>query len=124
MQNSENINLNQREINIFLDCTLSQLGLSYANIGTRYLKELVKLAYFNRDSLDLKYKDLCVLLSKELNVKTKKISSNIYSSVSSINTNFAKKNFQNIFHIEYDIFFLTPKHLVVLLVNTLNRVYK
>lgn len=112
---------NERKIDIYLDYALSKLGLNFANIGTRYFKELVKLAYFNADDLNLKYKDLCIRLGNRLNVNPKKISSNIYSSISSANIDFAKKNFQSIFYIEFDIFFLTPKHLSILLVNILNR---
>ena len=32
---------NERKIDIYLDYALSKLGLNFANIGTRYFKELV-----------------------------------------------------------------------------------
>lgn len=54
-----------KEIDIFLDCTFSKLGLNYANLGIKYLKEVIKIAYFN-NSNDLKYKELCDIASKSL----------------------------------------------------------
>ena len=33
----------------------------------------------------------------------------------------AKENFEKIFKIPYDEYFLTPKNLIILFINTLNR---
>lgn len=118
MQELNNTNLNEKKINIFLDTILSKLGLNYANIGTRYLKEAIKIAYYN-NMTDIKYKELCFLLSKELNVSIKKIDSNIYSSVNSININLAKRNFKDIFNIDFDYFYISPKKLLILLLNSI-----
>lgn len=112
-----------KKIDMFLDNVLSRLGLNYANAGTRYIKEIVKIAFFT-NVLDIKYQDLILLLSKQENLTLEKISSNIYSAVHSINLQLAQKNFKDIFHMDFDHFFLTPKHLTVLLLNTLNRIYK
>lgn len=110
--NSKNIN----EIDLFLNNILSRLGLNHANLGTRYLRELIKIAY-SYNMLDIKYKDLCNILGKKLKVNVRKIDSNIYSAVNSININIARKNFQAIFNIEFDYFYISPKKLTILLLN-------
>lgn len=119
---SDNIWIDKRKVNIFLDCTLLKLGFNHANLGTRYFKELIKLAYYN-NMIDIKYKDLCIILSKELDLTLRKIDSNIYSAISSINTNLAKKNFKDIFHIEFDYFYISPKKLIILFLNVLNNLH-
>ena len=86
---NENSN-DKKQIDIFLNFTLSKLGLNHANLGTRYFKEIIKLAYFNNFT-DVKYKDLCSMLSKQLNVSIRKINSNIYNSINSIDIALAKK---------------------------------
>lgn len=106
-------------IDKFLNCMILKLGLNYSNLGTRYLQELVKLAYCN-NMFETKYKDLCSTLSQNLNVNIKKIDSNIYNSINSININLAKKNFKDVFHIEFDYFYLSPKKLTLLFLNALN----
>lgn len=108
LQENNNNKTDVRKIDNFLNITLSKLGFNLANLGTRYLREIIKLAYFN-NNYDLKYKDLCTELSKKLNVNIKKIDSNIYSSINSINVTITKKNFKDIFNIDFDYFYIAPK---------------
>lgn len=114
--------INIRKIDNFLNITLSKLGFNLANLGTRYLREIIKLAYFNND-YDLKYKDLCDELSKKSNISFKKIDSNIYSSINSINITITKNNFKDIFNIDFDYFYISPKKLTILLLNYLSNCF-
>lgn len=107
-----------KEIDIFLDCTFSKLGLNYANLGIKYLKEVIKIAYFN-NSNDLKYKELCDIASKSLNISITNLTSNIYNSINSINVNIAKRNFKDVFNIDFDYFYISPKKFTILLLNLL-----
>ena len=118
---NENSN-DKKQIDIFLNSTLSKLGLNYANLGTRYFKEIIKLAYFNNFT-DVKYKDLCSILSKQLNVSIRKINSNIYNSINSINIALAKKNFADIFNIDFDYFYISPKKFTILFLNLLYNTF-
>lgn len=118
---NENSN-DKKQIDIFLNSTLSKLGLNYANLGTRYFKEIIKLAYFNNFT-DVKYKDLCSMLSKQLNVSIRKINSNIYNSINSINIALAKKNFIDIFNIDFDYFYISPKRFTILFLNLLYNIF-
>lgn len=108
----------KKQIDIFLNSTFSKLGLNYANLGTRYFKEIIKLAYFN-EFTDIKYIDLCSVLSKQLNISIRKVSSNIYNSINSINITLAKKNFKDIFNIDFDYFYISPKRFTILFLNLL-----
>lgn len=109
---------------LYLDLIISSLGFGYANIGTYYLKELVKMVYLEDMPIE-KYNDLCIELAKRLNKDNYlKIRRTINSSIKRIDVDKAKENFYNVFNIEFDYYFTTPKHLTVLIVNTLNRVYK
>lgn len=114
-----NLEKNKR-IDTFLNCTFAKLGLNCANLGTRYFRELIKLTYYN-DLYDTNYKELCNMLCKELDTNVRKIESNIYSSINSININLAKKNFKDIFHIEFDYFYISPKKLTILFLNIVNE---
>lgn len=118
---NENSN-DKKQIDIFLNSTLSKLGLNYANLGTRYFKEIIKLAYFNNFT-DVKYKDLCFMLSKQLNVSIRKINSNIYNSINSINIALAKKNFTDIFNMDFDYFYISPKKFTILFLNLLYNTF-
>ncbi len=118
---NENSN-DKKQIDIFLNSTLSKLGLNYANLGTRYFKEIIKLAYFNNFT-DVKYKDLCSMLSKQLNVSIRKINSNIYNSINSINIALAKKNFTDIFNMDFDYFYISPKKFTILFLNLLYNTF-
>jgi len=109
---------------LYLDLIISSLGFGYANIGTYYLKELVKMVYLEDMPIE-KYNDLCIELAKRLNKDNYlSIRRTINSSIKRIDVDKAKENFYNVFNIEFDYYFTTPKHLTVLIVNTLNRVYK
>lgn len=109
---------------LYLDLIISSLGFGYANIGTYYLKELVKMVYLEDMQIE-KYNDLCIELAKRLNKDNYlNIRRTINSSIKRIDVDKAKENFYNVFNIEFDYYFTTPKHLTVLIVNTLNRVYK
>lgn len=109
---------------LYLDLIISSLGFGYANIGTYYLKELVKMVYLEYMPIE-KYNDLCIELAKRLNKDNYlNIRRTINSSIKRIDVDKAKENFYNVFNIEFDYYFTTPKHLTVLIVNTLNRVYK
>ena len=111
-----------KKMDMFLDCTLYRLGFNCANLGTKYLKEILKLAYFN-NMFDMKYKDFCIFASQSLNINQEKISSNIYHSINSININLTRKNFENIFHIEFDYFYISPKKLTILLLKLLDNTF-
>ena len=63
IENKEKISY-ERKINLFLTQSFLMIGLNNANIGTYYFKELIKLAYF-KNIIDIKYKDLCLMLSKK-----------------------------------------------------------
>ena len=118
---NENSN-DKKQIDIFLNSTLSKLGLNHANLGTRYFKEIIKLAYFNNFT-DVKYKDLCFMLSKQLNVSIRKININIYNSINSINIALAKKNFIDIFNMDFDYFYISPKRFTILFLNLLYNIF-
>lgn len=108
-----------KKIDAFLNCNFSKLGLNCASLGTYYFRELIKLSYFN-NLYDTNYKELCNLLCTKLNVNVRKVESNIYNSINSVNINLAKKNFKDIFNIEFDYFYISPKKLTILFLNILN----
>ncbi len=109
-----------KKIDLLITCIFLKLGLNLSNAGVRYLKELIKMAYISNE-LDIKYKELCNKLSKKLNVSIKKVDSNIYTAVNTINVGLAKKNFPSIFHTEFDYYYISPKKLLVLFLNILER---
>ena len=59
------------------------------------------------------------MLSKQLNVSIRKINSNIYNSINSINIALAKKNFIDIFNMDFDYFYISPKRFTILFLKSL-----
>ncbi len=48
----------------------------------------------------------------------------VFYTINKINLDKSKNNFNNIFEIEYDIYYFTPKNLTILFVNLLDRKLK
>lgn len=107
---------------LFLDSSLLLLGFNYSSIGKIFYKEMLRIVYKNNNEC-IKLNKLFKQLSKQYNVTTRNIQNNIQSSFRRMNTNMAEQNFRKVFGIEYSNFFITPKNLIVLFLNTLNRLY-
>lgn len=107
---------------LFLDSSLLLLGFNYSSIGTIFYKEILKIVYKNNSEY-VKLDELFKQLSKVNNIPIRNIQNNIQSSFRRMNTNITEQNFRKVFGIDYNNFFITPKNLIVLFLNTLNRYY-
>ena len=109
---------------LFIDDSLIKLGFIYSNIGTYYYKKLICLLY-SRDMSNININNLCILLAKELkNISADTIYANIRTTFRRIDKNKTSKNFYDVFCIPFDDYFITPKSLAILFMNTLNRIYR
>lgn len=109
---------------LFIETSLIKLGFVYSNLGTHYYKKLICLIY-SRNVNNININNLCTSLEEELkNISSYTISTSIKNAFRRIDKDKASQNFYDIFNVPYDEYFLTPKNLVILFINALNRIYK
>ncbi len=113
--NSYNTFTNDRKISyeqkVFLKSTLRKLGLNPSNNGTKLFFKIVLIAYI-KDMITINFEGLCRMLSIEQNISSKTISSEIKYSINSANFKKARETYKNIFGIEFESDFFTPRNLI------------
>lgn len=99
----------------FVFALLINLGFNPSNKGTFYLRDLILLAI--RNNADIWLKELRKQLASKKHISQMKIKTNIDYAFKCIDSTKTKNNFKNIFHFEYDIYFMTAKTLINLVIN-------
>lgn len=108
---------------LYIEASLLKLGFAYSSKGTCYFRKMIETVY-NKKYEDFKLNDLYVEVSKEFNVPANIIKEDIKSLFKRIDNNKSSKNFEKIFHLPFEYFYITPKNLIILFINTLNRINK
>lgn len=101
----------------FIQAILIELGLSPSNRGTYYLRDIILLAIQENNFHDISLIELRNKLAKLNNVSACTIKSNIDYTFKFKDKSKAQKNFEKIFNIEYDEYYITTKTLTNLIVN-------
>ena len=101
----------------FIQATLIELGLSPTSKGTYYLRDIILLAIQENNFNDISLINLRNKLAKSKNIAPYTIKSNIDYTFRFKNTSKAKENFETIFNIKYDEYYITAKSLTNLIVN-------
>lgn len=107
---------------LFLDSSLILLGFGFSNTGTILFRELIKTLFIEKSEI-INLNDYYSKLSLKYNTPSSNVSSNIKATFRRIDINLSKQNFKKVFGIDYNDLFITPKNLIVLFLNTLNRSY-
>ena len=101
----------------FIQTILIELGLSPTSKGTYYLRDIITLAIQESNFNNFSLIDLRKKLAIKENLSEKTIKSNIDYTFKYKNTYKAQKNFELIFNIKYDEYFLTAKTLMNLIIS-------
>ena len=101
----------------FIQSTLIELGLSPTSKGTYYLRDLILLAIQENNFNDISLRDLRYKLSKVCNISSYTIKSNIDYAFKFKDVTKAEENFETIFNIKYDEYYITAKALTNLIIN-------
>lgn len=101
----------------FIQTILIELGLSPTSKGTYYLRDIIILAIQENNFNDITLINLIKKLSTIKNLSERTIKSNIDYAFKYKNTYKAQKNFELIFNIKYDEYFLTAKTITNLIIN-------
>ena len=101
----------------FIQTILIELGLSPTSKGTYYLRDIITLAIQESNFNNFSLIDLRKKLAIKENLSEKTIKSNIDYTFKYKNTYKAQKNFESIFNIKYDEYFLTAKTLMNLIIS-------
>ena len=104
---------------VFIFNSLLQLGLSPSCKGTYYLRDIIILAikYSDFVNIDINLKELYIILANEKNISYTKVNSCIEYAINTRNEIKTKTNFNNIFQLDYDIYFMTAKSIINLIVT-------
>jgi len=103
----------------YLDSILISLGFKLSNSGTKYIKEIIKILYF--ESLDLNLSKIYLRLSKSHQIKSTRICSEIKYSINTIDFSSLKLNFKQIFGFDFLPSYLTSKEIIYLIYNKVLR---
>lgn len=101
----------------FVQTILIELGLSPSNKGTYYLRDIILLAIQENNFNDINLIDLRNKLAKINNISAYTIKSNMDYTFRFKDISKAQKNFEEIFNIKYDEYYITAKTLTNLIVN-------
>lgn len=103
----------------YLDSILISLGFKLSNSGTKYIKEIIKLLYF--ESIDFNLSKIYLSLSKSHQIKSTRICSEIKYSINTIDFSSLKLNFKQIFGFDFIPSYLTSKEIIYLIYNKVLR---
>ena len=108
---------------LFVETSLDKLGFRKNTLGTRYLKDLILFA-FNQNYYDIFIEKISIefLKFKNINhISKKNFITRIDYAIKNVDYSKLKNNFYSIFHSEYDIYYLSPKNIVILFINILEK---
>lgn len=100
-----------------IQAILIELGLSPTSKGTFYLRDIILIAIQEYKFNEINLVELRDKLSKLENISSNKIKSNIDYTFKYKDTLKAKENFETIFNIKYDEYYITAKSLTNLIVS-------
>ena len=103
----------------YLDSILIALGFKLTISGTKYIKEIIKILYF--ESLDLNLSKIYLRLSISHQIKSTRICSEIKYSINTIDFSSLKLNFKQIFGFDFLPSYLTSKEIIYLIYNKVLR---
>lgn len=107
----------------FVDMILDILGFRKNNVGTRFLREFVIYLY-KKNPLEIIINDEIGEFLVERNIKNLTIINfirRINYAIQYADRKKMKDNFFNIFYTEFDLYYLTPKNFIVLMLNVLEK---
>lgn len=103
----------------YLDNILIALGFKLSISGTKYIKEIIKLLYF--EYMDLNLSKIYLELAKTYQIKSSRICSEIKYSISAIDYSSLKLNFKQIFGFDFVPSYLSSKEIIYLIYNKVLR---
>lgn len=119
MDTNNSCTKDKQELLMSINYTLIRLGFNISSFGMFYFRKCLEIAILNNYN-EIILKDLYYLVANEFNITESKVRININNLFSRININKCSKYFNNIFDLEFDYFYITPKNIIVLLCNTFN----
>lgn len=107
----------------FVYMILDRLGFRRNNVGTRFLREFVIYLY-KKNPLEIIINDEIEEFLVERNIKKITIINfirRINYAIQYADSKKMKDNFLNVFHTEFDLYYLTPKTFIIFMLNVLEK---
>ena len=106
----------------FVDTILDALGFNRANNGTRLLRFFIIYIYKkNPFDIDIKREINEFINDNNLNSNYDSLKKRMQYAIDNCDKMKMKNNFYMIFHMEYDLYFLTLKNMVNFILNVLEK---
>lgn len=109
----------------FVDMILDRLGFRKNNVGTRFLREFVIYLYKKNPF------EIIIIINNEIeeflieknitNLTVINFIKRINYAIQYADNTKMKDNFFNVFHTQYDSYYLTPKTFIILILNMLEK---
>lgn len=112
-----------KELSYYIETSLDKLGFRKNTLGTKYLKDFI-LFIFKEDVYEIFIDKLSVKFIKFMKIEhisSKNFITRIDYSIKNADIQKFKNNFYSVFKVEYDIYYLTIKNIVILFINALER---
>lgn len=106
----------------FVDMILDRLGFRKNNVGTRFLREFVIYLYKKNPFEIINNEIEEFLIEKNItNLTVINFIKRINYAIQYADNTKMKDNFFNVFHTQYDSYYLTPKTFIILILNMLEK---
>ena len=109
---------------LFIETSLDKLGFRKNTLGTKYLKDFI-LFTFNQNYYDIFIDKITLEFLKSKNIthiSKKNFITRIEYAIKNVDYQKFKNNFYSVFHTEYDIYYLSPKNIVILFISALEKI--
>lgn len=107
----------------FIDMILDILGFRKNNVGTRFLREFIIYLY-KKNPFEIIINNEIEEFLNERNIKHLTIINfikRINYAIQYADNQKMKDNFFNVFHTQFDYYYLTPKSFIILMLNVLEK---
>ena len=107
----------------FVDMILDRLGFRRNNVGARFLREFVIYLY-KKNPFEIIINNEIEEFLEERNIENLTIINfikRINYAIQYADVKKMKDNFFNVFHTEFDLYYLTPKTFIIFMLNVLEK---
>lgn len=107
----------------FVDMILDRLGFRKNNVGTRFLREFVIYLYKKNPFEIIINNEIEEFLAERniTNLTVINFIKRINYAIQYADSQKMKSNFFNVFHSQFDSYYLTPKNFIILILNVLEK---
>ena len=123
MKTEYDISTKDKEISYicFVDNILDKLGFCQNVSGTKMLRRIIYIYIKDSFSINLKKEINNYIRENNINMSYIVFRSYLDYAITNTNKEIMKRNFKNIFNMEYDCYYLSVKYFISMIINLMER---